>query len=78
MDDDDEVLVVWAEQLGTFAQYLGGPDYAHMLLKSLEGLASADEPIVREAVLAQPGIAMPEPVRDSVGLGVPGEALWGL
>lgn len=40
-----------AEQLGNFVQYIGGADYAGMLLKSLEGLASADEPIVRETVI---------------------------
>lgn len=39
-----------AEQLGSFVQYVGGPDYAGLLLKPLEGLAGADETVVRDAV----------------------------
>lgn len=45
------MLVVLAEQLGSFVQFIGGPEYAPLLLKSLEGLVSADEPIVRETAL---------------------------
>lgn len=40
-----------ADELGSFLPYLGGDDKAVLLLKTLEGLASADETIVREAVL---------------------------
>lgn len=49
------MLVVLAEQLGTFVQYVGGPEYAPLLLKTLEGLVSADEPIVRETAVESLG-----------------------
>lgn len=51
MDDDDEVLLAMADELGGFVQYVGGPEHAVLLLKCLEGLAGADETVVRDAVL---------------------------
>lgn len=35
--DEDEVLLALAEQLGTFTTLVGGPEYVHCLLVSLEG-----------------------------------------
>ena len=37
-DDEDEVLLVLAEQLGTLVEHVGGPRYAHELLLPLESL----------------------------------------
>lgn len=34
--DEDEVLLALAEQLGTFTTLVGGPEYVHCLLVSLE------------------------------------------
>ena len=51
LDDEDEVLVALAEQLDpSLVEYLGGPAFAHLLIPILEGLASADETIVRQKV----------------------------
>lgn len=47
-DDEDEVLLAQAEQLGTFVPYVGGPAYAHMLLPLLETLATVEETVVRD------------------------------
>lgn len=38
-DDNDEVLVVMAEQLGQFVLYVGGKEHAYKLLQPLEKLA---------------------------------------
>lgn len=35
--DEDEVLLALAEQLGTFTTLVGGPEFVHCLLVSLEG-----------------------------------------
>ena len=35
MDDEDEVLVALAEELGPFVQYVGGPEHAHVLIGPL-------------------------------------------
>ncbi|KAJ1672922.1 protein phosphatase 2A structural subunit, partial [Spiromyces aspiralis] len=43
MDDDDEMLLVLAEKLGEFVPYVGGPEYAHILLRPLENLAATEE-----------------------------------
>jgi len=48
VDDDDEVLLVLAEELGNFVDYVGGPSHAHTLLVPLEGLATVEEMTVRE------------------------------
>lgn len=47
-EDEDEVLTVLAEQLGSFIPYIGGADYAHILISTLEGLAAMEEPLVRD------------------------------
>ncbi|PWN45150.1 ARM repeat-containing protein [Ceraceosorus guamensis] len=49
LDDEDEVLLALAEELGpSFAEHLGGPPYAHLLLGPLENLAAVEETVVRE------------------------------
>lgn len=47
-EDEDEVLTVLAEELGNFIPYIGGPEYAHILLNTLEGLSAMEEPVVRD------------------------------
>lgn len=39
-----------ADELGNFIPFVGGADYAWLLLKPLEGLAGADETVVRDSV----------------------------
>lgn len=51
LDDEDEVLLALAEELdASFAEYLGGPQHAHLLLVPLENLARVEETVVREKV----------------------------
>lgn len=47
-DDEDEVLLAMAEELGSFVKYVGGPAYGHYLLPPLEGLAIVEETVVRD------------------------------
>jgi len=44
-----------ADELGCFVPFVGGPDHAVLLLPVLEGLAGADETVVREAALESLG-----------------------
>ena len=63
-DDEDEVLLVMAEELGKFVPLVGGPEYAHFLLLPLETLATVDETVVRDRAvesLCAVGAQMPEP-----------------
>lgn len=46
--DEDDVLLVMAEELGNFTAYVGGAEYVHCLLPPLENLASIEEATVRE------------------------------
>ncbi|CAH8651863.1 unnamed protein product [Schistosoma bovis] len=46
--DEDEVLREMAKQLADFVPLVGGPEYVHCLLPPLEGLASAEETVVRD------------------------------
>lgn len=48
VDDEDEVLLALAEELGNFSDYVGGPDFVHVLLPPLEHLAMVEETVVRE------------------------------
>ena len=48
VEDEDEVLTALSEELGGFVEYVGGPEYAHILLSPLENLAGIEEPLVRE------------------------------
>ncbi len=47
-DDDEEVLLAMAEELGSFITYVGGPAYAYSLLPPLEQLCSVEETVVRD------------------------------
>jgi len=47
-DDEDEVLLALADELGNFVDYVGGPEFVHVLLPPLENLASVEETVVRE------------------------------
>jgi serine/threonine-protein phosphatase 2A regulatory subunit A len=51
VEDEDEVLVALSEELGNFVEYVGGPEYGHVLLSPLENLAAIEEPVVRDKVL---------------------------
>lgn len=48
VEDEDEVLTALSEELGKFVDYVGGPEYGHVLLSPLENLAAIEEPLVRE------------------------------
>ena len=48
VEDEDEVLTALSEELGGFVEYVGGPEYGHVLLSPLENLAAIEEPLVRE------------------------------
>jgi serine/threonine-protein phosphatase 2A regulatory subunit A len=51
IDDEDEVLLALAEELGRgFDEYIGGPEHAHVLLAPLENLATVEETLVRDKV----------------------------
>lgn len=50
VEDEDEVLVALSEELGSFIEYVGGPDFGHVLLSPLENLAAIEEPVVRDKV----------------------------
>ena len=50
VEDEDEVLTALSEELGNFVEYVGGPEYGHVLLSPLENLAAIEEPLVREKV----------------------------
>lgn len=50
VEDEDEVLTALSDELGRFVEYVGGPEYGHVLLSPLENLAAIEEPLVREKV----------------------------
>lgn len=50
VEDEDEVLVALSEELGGFMEYVGGPQWGHVLLSPLENLAAIEEPVVRDKV----------------------------
>ncbi|EQC25018.1 hypothetical protein SDRG_17095 [Saprolegnia diclina VS20] len=51
-DDEDEVLVAMAEELGEFVDLVGGPNSASVLLGPLEVLATVEETVVRDKAVA--------------------------
>lgn len=55
IDDEDEVMLVLAEELGKFTDYIGGPEYILILLPALENMAMQEESVVREKVCAWVG-----------------------
>ena len=49
VDDEDEVLLALAEELGrNFEEYIGVPEYVHLLLGPLENLSAVEETLVRD------------------------------
>ena len=50
VEDEDEVLVALSEELGGFTEYVGGPQWGHVILSPLENLAAIEEPVVRDKV----------------------------
>lgn len=51
VDDEDEVLLALAEELGKhFEEYIGGSEHAHLILGPLENLSAVEETLVREKV----------------------------
>lgn len=51
IDDEDEVLLALAEELGkNFPDLIGGPEHAHILLGPLENLSAVEETLVRDKV----------------------------
>jgi serine/threonine-protein phosphatase 2A regulatory subunit A len=51
LDDEDEVLLALAEELGKgFDEHIGGPEHAHLLLAPLASLAEVEETLVRDKV----------------------------
>lgn len=58
LDDEDEVLLVMAEELGKFVEVVGGPAHAHLLLSPLESLATVDEASVRDMVRSIPVLSV--------------------
>ncbi|KAF8898730.1 armadillo-type protein [Infundibulicybe gibba] len=49
VDDEDEVLLALAEELGrSFEEYIGGKDFAHVILGPLENLSAVEETLVRD------------------------------
>ncbi|KAF2883855.1 hypothetical protein ILUMI_22324 [Ignelater luminosus] len=49
--NDDEVLLSLGEELGNFLPYVGGTEYAHLILNILEKLASIEENLIREKAI---------------------------
>lgn len=47
-DDDDEVLLAMADELGRFVPYVGGVAHASFLLPPLETLCTVEETCVRD------------------------------
>jgi serine/threonine-protein phosphatase 2A regulatory subunit A len=63
-DDEDEVLLAMAEELGKFVPYVGGPPHGHTLLQPLEQLSQVEETVVRDKAvesLCQVGEQLPAP-----------------
>lgn len=61
VEDEDEVLTALSDELGGFVEYVGGPEYAHVLLSPLENLAAIEELLVRDKVsLPSCGSASPD------------------
>ena len=54
IDDEDEVLLALAEELGNFVAYVGGAAHANALLPPLETLATVEETVVRDQARTSP------------------------
>jgi len=52
IDDEDEVLLAMAEELGRFVPHVGGPPYASCLIPPLETLSTVEDTAVRDKAVA--------------------------
>eukprot|EP00518_Triparma_eleuthera_P012737 CAMPEP_0182485556 /NCGR_PEP_ID=MMETSP1319-20130603/45486_1 /TAXON_ID=172717 /ORGANISM="Bolidomonas pacifica, Strain RCC208" /LENGTH=134 /DNA_ID=CAMNT_0024687547 /DNA_START=79 /DNA_END=480 /DNA_ORIENTATION=+ len=52
IDDQDEILVALAEQLGNLVPHVGGGEYAFQLLVPLDALCCVEESAVRDKAVA--------------------------
>lgn len=50
IDDEDDVLLALAEELGQLVEAVGGAEYAYYLLPPLENIAAVEEASVRDKV----------------------------
>lgn len=50
IDDEDEILLALADELGKFTELIGGAEHIPVLLSALENLAAQEETVVREKV----------------------------
>ncbi|CEP13078.1 hypothetical protein, partial, partial [Parasitella parasitica] len=48
IDDEDDVLLALAEELGKLVDAVGGKEYAYFLLPPLENIAAVEEATVRD------------------------------
>lgn len=51
IDDEDEILLALADELGDFLDYIGGAHYGYLLMNSFENLAAVEETVVREKAI---------------------------
>lgn len=65
VEDEDEVLTALSDELGGFVEYVGGPEYGHVLLSPLENLATIEEPLVRDKVMTYRTLLHYHPARDT-------------
>lgn len=50
IDDEDSVLIIIAEKLGSLCSYLGSSEFTYVLLKPLELLICGEESSIRDKV----------------------------
>jgi serine/threonine-protein phosphatase 2A regulatory subunit A len=67
LDDEDEVLLTIAEQLGEMCNCVGGDEYMNRLLLPLELLAAVEESSVREMTLKSIGIVVNKMSDENIG-----------
>jgi serine/threonine-protein phosphatase 2A regulatory subunit A len=51
IDDEDSVVLVYAEKLGELVDYVGGSHYCYKLLETLGQLCAAEEAVVRDMTI---------------------------
>ena len=66
VDDDDDVLIVLAAELGVLGEYVGGAEHVYVLLEPLEALAAAEDLRVRETAIAALAKVVGELVPDAL------------
>merc|ERR1719240_385124 len=66
IDDDDDILMAMAEQLGQGVEWVGGSTHAHALLPPLEDLCNVEEVQVRDKATATLRIIVGQMSNDQV------------